>query len=106
MNIEQVVERIIGAIIVIFGIIAIGPLLITGSTAPICNQGIYNGGNQMCQFNVAVNQSCPSGWTQAGLTCMKAPKYNDATTQLIVLIIVIVVFIAAVVYIFREKKYS
>jgi hypothetical protein len=102
----EVIYRLLGAIIVIGGMIAVSPLLISGSTAPICNVGSYVNATRMCEYTIPVNATCPAGWTQYGQFCDKAPKYNDATTQLIVLFTIAIVFIAGIVYIFREKQYS
>lgn len=102
----EVIYRLLGAIIVLGGIIAVAPLLISGSTAPICNQGNYVSATRMCTYTTPVNTTCPSGWTQYGQLCEKAPKYNDATTQLLVLVAIAIIVIAGIVYIFREKQYS
>ena len=102
----EVIYRLLGAIIVIGGMIAVAPLLVSGSTAPICNVGSYVNATRMCTYSIPVNATCPAGWTQYGLQCEKSPRYNDATTQLIVLFAIAIVFIAGLVYIFREKQYS
>lgn len=102
----EVIYRLLGAIIVIGGLIAVAPLLIAGSTAPICNQGNYVSDTGQCEFTIGVNATCPSGWDQFGQICSHAPKHNDATTQLIVLLAIALAFVAGIVYIFREKQYS
>ena len=102
----ETINRLLGAIIVLGGIIAIAPLLISGSTAPICNIGEYNNLTRFCEYQLPVNGTCNTGWTQFASVCQQAAKYNDATTQLIVLLAIAIVFIAAIVYIFREKQYS
>lgn len=106
VDIEEGVYRILGAVIVIGAILAMGPLLISQSTAPVCNFGNFNSTLNGCQYFLAPNQTCISGWTSFGTYCGQAAKYNDAFSQFIILIAIAIVFIAGFVYIFREKKYS
>lgn len=102
----EVIYRILGAIIVIGALAAMAPSLISMSVSPICNIGNFSTSVNMCVYDVPVNGTCYGGWAQVGELCEQKAKYNDATSQLIILIAIVIAFIGGIVYIFRERQYS